>query len=245
MYGKHFSSMYEGSMVGAGAHVFAVWGYCISNADQDTHAVRLNPVLLSVVLGEPVDRIKDAIKYLCADDPDSCCTDEDGRRLVNTSGMEYHVVTHEQYRDIKTSSDRREYNRKYMRGYRKRKKDKDLSDDVNTCKDVSLQNLTSVSVCDSVTDFELFWKAYPKKVGKGAAKTAYKKAKGKPRIEELVKIVESQCASDQWQKDKGQFIPNPATWLNQERWEDDITSKPTDRGYTLGSHGQRMVRYDQ
>lgn len=26
---------------------------------------------------------------------------------------------------------------------------------------------------------------------------------------------------DQWRKDNGQFIPYPATWLNQERWEDE------------------------
>ena len=26
--------------------------------------------------------------------------------------------------------------------------------------------------------------------------------------------------SPQWQRDDGQFIPLPATWLNNERWED-------------------------
>ena len=28
-------------------------------------------------------------------------------------------------------------------------------------------------------------------------------------------------ACDQWKKDGGQFIPHPATWLNQEGWDDE------------------------
>ena len=154
MYGKHFSSMYEGSMVGAGAHVFAVWGYCIANADPDLHTVRLNAVVLSVILGEPKERINDAIKYLCAADEDSCCTDAEGRRLINTSGMEYLLVTHEHHRNIKNSVDRREYMRKYMREYRKANKDGDNREDVNICKLVNLRGFTSASVSVSESVFE-------------------------------------------------------------------------------------------
>ena len=38
--------------------------------------------------------------------------------------------------------------------------------------------------------------------------------------------------SDKWEKDKGQYIPNPSTWINQGRWDDggvdlkDIKSVP-------------------
>ena len=28
--------------------------------------------------------------------------------------------------------------------------------------------------------------------------------------------------TEQWKKDNGKFIPYPATWLNQERWTDEI-----------------------
>ena len=146
MYGKHFTSMYEGSMVGAGAHVFAVWGYCISNADPELHTVRLNPSLLSVILGEPTERIESAIAYLASPDGDSCCTDENGRRLMNTSGMEYLVVTHEQYRDMKNTHDRREYMRKYMRKYRNANA---KGKSVNTGKYVKANKLTPASVSAS------------------------------------------------------------------------------------------------
>jgi len=66
--------------------------------------------------------------------------------------------------------------------------------------------------------FAEFWSAYPKKVGKGAAETAWRKLR--PPSGVCVSAVESAKRSAQWQKDGGQFIPNPATWLNQRRWED-------------------------
>jgi hypothetical protein len=73
--------------------------------------------------------------------------------------------------------------------------------------------------CYARDAFETFWKAYPRKVGKEAARKAF--AKVKVPVETLVDAVEAQKASPQWTKDGGQFIPNPATWLNQGRWEDE------------------------
>ena len=74
----------------------------------------------------------------------------------------------------------------------------------------------------SPSGFADFWEAYPKKVGKGAAETSWKKLK--PKLADVLTAIESQSASDQWRKDGGQFIPNPATWLNQRRWEDGATA---------------------
>lgn len=68
-------------------------------------------------------------------------------------------------------------------------------------------------------DFVAFWEAYPKAVGKGAAWTAWSKI-SLPPLSEILVAVERQKGSPQWLKDSGQFIPNPATWLNQRRWED-------------------------
>ena len=28
--------------------------------------------------------------------------------------------------------------------------------------------------------------------------------------------------TEQWKKDNGKYVPYPATWLNQERWTDEI-----------------------
>lgn len=69
-------------------------------------------------------------------------------------------------------------------------------------------------------EFNAFWKAYPRKVGKGAAEKAWGK-NGRPELAVLLAAVAAQAQSEQWQKDGGKFIPHPATWLNQKRWEDE------------------------
>lgn len=69
--------------------------------------------------------------------------------------------------------------------------------------------------------FDAFWSIYPKKVGKGEAIKAFKKLKPAD-YPLLVPAVEKQKQSKQWQRDGGQYIPNPATWLNQQRWLDEV-----------------------
>lgn len=89
------------------------------------------------------------------------------------------------------------------------------------------KRLTPPSVEEDL--FERFWKAYPKKVGKGAALKAFEKAKvNADLIVVIEKSIEQQKKTDQWKKENGQFIPNPATWLNQQRWEDEVAVKKTD-----------------
>lgn len=70
-------------------------------------------------------------------------------------------------------------------------------------------------------DFELFWQAYPKKKSKGEAYKAFKKIKN-VNVQTMINAVEEQKNTSQWKKDDGQFIPYPATWLNQQRWEDEV-----------------------
>jgi len=69
-------------------------------------------------------------------------------------------------------------------------------------------------------EFEKFWKEYPRKVGKRAAQKAWKK-NGMPGIDKILEAIVQQRASPQWNTEGGRFIPNPATWLNQGRWDDE------------------------
>lgn len=80
--------------------------------------------------------------------------------------------------------------------------------------------------------FERFWKMYPRKVGKGKAEAAWKKIK-RP-YETLNKILVAlswQKATEQWTDQNGRYIPHPATYLNQRRWEDEPI-EPADTGRT-------------
>lgn len=77
-----------------------------------------------------------------------------------------------------------------------------------------------VSLVDKFdSDFDLFWIAYPKKVGKEAARKAWKKER--PNLTIVLQALDWQRESKQWTKDNGQYIPNPATYLNQGRWQDE------------------------
>ena len=74
---------------------------------------------------------------------------------------------------------------------------------------------------EETPEFQKFWECYPKKLGKGAARTSFKKMKCESVIDRIIASVESQKSSEQWKKDEGRYIPFPATWLNQSRWEDE------------------------
>jgi uncharacterized protein YdaU (DUF1376 family) len=70
--------------------------------------------------------------------------------------------------------------------------------------------------------FDLFWKAYPKKVGKDAAYKAFAKRKPDEQlVKTMIASVRKQADTEQWKKDGGQFIPHASTWLNEGRWQDE------------------------
>ena len=76
-----------------------------------------------------------------------------------------------------------------------------------------------------LSDFDMFWIAYPKKVGKEAARKAW--AKANPELALVLNALEWQKVSPQWFKNNGQYIPNPSTWINQHRWEDEKQQEQT------------------
>lgn len=79
----------------------------------------------------------------------------------------------------------------------------------------------AAAAADDDALFEEFWKAYPKKVGKDEARKAFDKRNPTTAlVGAMVEAVATARATDQWKREKGQFIPNPATWLNQGRWKD-------------------------
>jgi hypothetical protein len=119
MYGKFFASTFTGSMCGAGANVFAVWGYVIAHTVKST--IEINPSLLSRILGIPESDLLKAMSFLMAPDPRSRNPAEEGRRLVHEGAFQYRVVTHEFYRNIRHEDDRRAYNRKAQADHRAKK----------------------------------------------------------------------------------------------------------------------------
>lgn len=72
--------------------------------------------------------------------------------------------------------------------------------------------------------FDEFWARYPKKKNKGQAERAWLKLKPDETLfAAILSGLERAKASYDWQKDGGQYIPYPATWLNAKGWEDEYT----------------------
>jgi hypothetical protein len=119
-------------------------------------------------------------------------------------------------------------------------KNEDVNEDVNEVKG------TKKRMTYDDPGFQAFWSAYPNKKAKSAALKAFTKLKPDTALlAEMLKAIEVQKQSAQWQKDNGQYIPNPATWLNQERWEDEIpTGGKTGKRVSFQAYDQTDQRQD-
>jgi biotin operon repressor len=81
---------------------------------------------------------------------------------------------------------------------------------------IKKNNLKNNERIYSDSEFDLFWSYYPKKVDKGAAVRAFKKALKTSPATEVIEGAK-RYAEDPNLPDK-QFVKNPATWLNAEAW---------------------------
>jgi len=70
-------------------------------------------------------------------------------------------------------------------------------------------------------EFNLFWAQYPRKVGKLTAQRSWQKLSQENQQKALEAIVEHRkywvAKGTDWE-----FIPHASTWLNQERFEDEL-----------------------
>lgn len=89
--------------------------------------------------------------------------------------------------------------------------------------------------------FESFWNCFPKKVCKEKARSAFEKVTVPTSV--LLEAVRRQKQSMQWQQGEGQFVPNPATWLLEKRWEDELpTPKEVKASGILGETEREAIR---
>ena len=91
-------------------------------------------------------------------------------------------------------------------------------------------NGTQVSKINKISNgdvsFDSFWDKYPHKVGKKEALRAWVKISPSEVLNlKICAALEKQKESDQWKRDGGKFIPHPSTWLNGERWNDELGEK--------------------
>ena len=78
--------------------------------------------------------------------------------------------------------------------------------------------------------FDRFWQAYPRKTAKPQAAKAFARLRpDEPLLQRMLAALDLQRQSPQWQRDAGQFVPHPSTWINGRRWEDELSfAEPMD-----------------
>lgn len=87
-------------------------------------------------------------------------------------------------------------------------------------------------------DFMRVWQAYPRKVAKGAARKAFERlAPDADLVARMLETLAWQRRTPQWLENGGVFIPHLATWLNQERYDDEPFEVPQ-----LSPQSARLLR---
>lgn len=82
--------------------------------------------------------------------------------------------------------------------------------------------------------FNSFWKLYPNKVAKPKALASFsKQCKDEADFLRIMHGLSQHILCEQFVKDDGKFIPHPTTWLNQERYNDEV--KPYVKGSIAGA----------
>lgn len=184
----------------------------LSNSDGDMKA---SVVGLAHLSRKTLAETESALAVLAGPDPHSGRKELDGRRIVSIEGG-WHIVTHEFYREMGMSEDSKRY-------WREKKREQRSKQTVQKCPRQS-ETLGS----GFGTDAESIYAAYPKKVGRPAALKAIQKAIekiGAPVLLEKTKAFAAARAGNI------EFVPHPATWFNQERFNDDpSTWRPSDNG---------------
>lgn len=101
----------------------------------------------------------------------------------------------------------------------------------------SNRNSKKNSPTRATAGFADFWAVYPKKKSKEAAKKAWDKLRPDEKLRSIIlQAVKHQSISPDWTKAGGQYIPYPATWLNNRRWEDDELEQQKPEGWKPGEN---------
>lgn len=250
-YTKLFSSITESTIWSAPYPTRIVWITMLAMANADGEVFAPLPGLARRA-NVSLEEAEAAIASFQTPDPYSRTKDEDGRRVVEIDGG-WRLVSHAKYRAVRDEAERREYKRQWDRNNRpsghargsdsptavRQQSDKSDTSPTNPTlptpptptptpsksKELKL-SARQVARADEGR-FPEWWAVYPKKV---ARKPALQKWQGRGLdaiADRLIADVRNRIANDDgWKRG---YIPDPTTYLNQDRWNDDLRAAPRER----------------
>ena len=161
--------------------------------------------------GLSVQNVKTSLKHLIL-------TNE----VTNVSNKQYRIITivkYDEYQDLtnKLTASQQTTNKRLTNS----QQHNNNNNNVNNVNNVT--NTVMATDRSSSEHFEQFWKEYPKKVAKKNAMNAWQKVNPDSNLfEKIMDGLKRWRDSGEWDRDGGQYIPYPATWLNGKRWEDEV-----------------------
>jgi hypothetical protein len=246
-YTKLFNSILLSSIWGEDDATRIVWITMLAMADRNGRVEAAVPGL-SHIARVPLDACAKAVKTLESPDVHSRSAEFEGRRIEKVDGG-WVLLNHEKYRAKLSEDERREYFRVKKREQRQ-KSVQDVKDNGVDVKNVTqaeaeaqadaeaTKSNTVANTAPATDRFEEFWSAYPKKVGKKEAHKAWRRIIGvHNHAHEIIAGIYRWQGSSQW--DDARYIPNPATFLNGRRWEDEVPKDGTDKRNQTGAAGRQ------
>jgi hypothetical protein len=225
---KLFSSITESSVWVMDDHSRIVWITMLAMADKHGRVWASIPGLANRAR-VPVESAEKAINaFLSADEWSRTKTDE-GKRIEPIDGG-WRLLNYRKYRDIRDDENRRIQNAEAQARFR--------SKQVSQSKpEVSSGKPTGKPIAEAEAEAEadhkestivrdanatVIYEFYPRKVGKPAAIKAIKRALMKFSYELVLEKTKAYAAARAGEDQ--QFTPHPATWFNQQRFNDDSST---------------------
>lgn len=237
MYGKLFASMYEGTLYGQWQAIVTLQQMVIV-ADEDG-TVDMTPPHLAAKTSIPLEIIEKGLEYLSQPDKYSRSEAEEGRRIVlidESRPWGWRIVNYLHYRNVASREDKKRKDRERIAEKRSKNNDvatcrnesQQVADVAHTDTDTYTDTKTSKNPCAlsrTTERFDEFWQVYPVKRDKKKARDKWK-AKGlDSKADQIISDVQTRATADgQWLEG---YIPLPTTYLNGERWEDEISAPKT------------------
>lgn len=231
MYGKIFGSLYEGSMRGK-LELQAVFIYMLANCDP-LGVIDVVPSVISDAIGIEIDLVKKCITELEGPDPESRTPDLDGARIERLDDHRtwgWRIINHPKYQRLRNLEDRRQQVREAVAKHKQKLRSNpevikgNQSKPTQTQTHTQTQKTKDLAKDEALGRFNVFWPIYPRKVAKPAALKAWK-AQSIDSQEKMDRVMAGlkKHIELEWPGKERQHIPHPSTWLNQKRWEDDLT----------------------
>lgn len=240
-YTKLWHSILDSSVWGEPPETRIVWITLLAMSDRQGY-VGASVDGVSRRAAVSVEHVERALAVLSEPDPKSRSDNDEGRRIEKVA-RGWHIINYEFFRDLQD----KEQQRAYERDRKRRQRAKSVPDTPGTPGDngelshnadataSSIASLRSAHVSEAdgtkpkrvprsySEGFKTWWAIYPKKVGKGAAWRAWQRVATSSEARAAIMEATPRFAAMVRQS---QFVPNPATWLNESRWEDDHADSP-------------------